>query len=189
MTYWHITFSTYGARLHGDHRPTVDRAHNQRGTPYLAPDPVREARERAAMRYPPVVLTHDQRAFIEGVIPSICTRGKWELVLCAAGPDHVHTLLGAEEATHGKEIRYWFKRWLTNSLNQRWSAPVRPDGSSWWCEAGSTKPVKDELYFANTLRYIRDQQTVPTPIPERWRVFEMYGVRGAGTPRLADSVH
>ena len=25
---WHITFGTYGARLHGDERPTVDRNHN-----------------------------------------------------------------------------------------------------------------------------------------------------------------
>ena len=99
------------------------------------------------------------------------------LVLCAAGPDHVHTLLGADEKIHGKDIRRWYKRWLTESLDSRWRAPARPDGMSWWCEGGSNKPVKDELYFANTLRYILEQQTTPAPIPERWRYLEHYGER------------
>lgn len=175
MTYWHITFGAYGARLHGDDRPTVDRKHNQRGTPYLAPDPEREAIERGRMRFPPVVFANEQRCLIELSIPGLCARGGWELVICAAGPDHVHTLLGAREEIHGKQIRLWFKRWLTQALNEQWQAPVRPDGMSWWCEGGSTKPVTDELYFARALRYIRAQQTSPIPIPSKWRYLEHYG--------------
>jgi REP element-mobilizing transposase RayT len=177
MTFWHLTFSTYGARLHGDDRPTVDRDHNERGTPFLAPDSEREAFARVSMSFPPIFFTLEQRCFIEETVPSICERGKWTLVLCAAGPDHVHTLLGADEDIHGKQIRRWFKHWLTRSLDGRWSAPVRPDGMSWWCEGGSTKPVTDELYFASTLRYIRDQRATPAMIPERWKYLEHYGER------------
>src|SRR5688500_18791040 len=35
---YHITWGTYGTRLHGDPRKTVDRLHNQYGDPVLGYD-------------------------------------------------------------------------------------------------------------------------------------------------------
>lgn len=161
MTVWHITFGTYGKRLHGDDQPTVDRDHNRFGTPFLPPDPQREARERARMIAPPVEFTKEQQAFIESAVPGACARGGWRFLTCAAGPDHVHVLLDADPRLHGKRIRPWLKRWITEALNSRWSAPRRPDGMSWWSECGSTKAVKDDEYLRNATGYIDGQRATP----------------------------
>ncbi|MFA7235386.1 MAG: hypothetical protein WC058_00860 [Phycisphaeraceae bacterium] len=53
-TTWHITFGTYGTRLHGDDRPTVDREHNQRGEAFIEADAERAAESREGMRGDPI---------------------------------------------------------------------------------------------------------------------------------------
>jgi hypothetical protein len=85
-TPWHITFGTYGTRLHGDDRPTVDLQHNQLNAPFLPRDPHREEFERGRMTFPPRYLTMEQRAFVESELSSICVRGGWTYRVCAAGP-------------------------------------------------------------------------------------------------------
>jgi REP element-mobilizing transposase RayT len=159
-TTWHITFGTHGARLHGDDRPTVDREHNERDTPFLPPDPQRIADEQAHMRDDEVRLTAAQRAVVESALPAICARGKWTYRIAAAPPPpedhHVHVLLDADSAVHGKDIRKWLKRWLSEALSRQFA--VR---RQWWAEAGSTKPVKDEAYLNNVFNYILRQRTTP----------------------------
>lgn len=157
-TTWHITFGTYGSRLHGDERPTVDRTHDIYGTPFLEPDPLWNAGERAVMSAPEVRFTREQMEFVETIIPELCVRGGWVHVASAAGPDHVHVLLNAEPALRGKQVRAVLKRWLTLELDRRWSCVKRSDRMSWWCEGGSTKAVKGEGYFANAKRYVEEQR-------------------------------
>lgn len=185
-TAWHITISTYGARLHGDARPTVDRAHNIFGTPFLDPDPERHRYEHAGMSAGSVEFSPAQRAFIEATIPMICERGKWTFVTCAAAPDHVHTLLRADSIIHGKQVRKWLKTWLTQALDRHWHATKRADGMSWFCEGGSTKAVRDQKYFWTVVLYISGQRATPAPeieIPPQFRfllrddaVWEMPGI-------------
>ncbi len=156
LTAWHITFGTHGTRLHGDPRPTVDRKHNERGTPFLAPDPRREGRERSRLASPPVLLSREQCLFVESRIPTICDRGGWEYMESAAATDHVHVLLRADSTIHGKHIRRWLKQWVTEELNREYKGER---SSPWWADGGSTKPVKDDDYLANVVRYIRRQRT------------------------------
>lgn len=159
-TTWHITFGTYGTRLHGDPRPTVDRKHNQRGQPFITRDPERAKAERDKMRGDPIVLTAPQRAVIETLIPEICQRGGWTYRICAAPDeqDHVHVLLDADPATDPDAILKWLKRWLGEALTQRWGKPA---GNTWWAKAGSIPPVKDGPYLNNAYHYIRRQRTLP----------------------------
>ena len=155
-TAWHITWGTYGARLHGGERPTVERPHNNPGEAFVAPDPALERAARTRMVAPPVRLTQAQRTWIESQVPVLCERGRWTFEACAAAPDHVHTLLRAQSVVHGKQIRTILKRWLTQSLNQRWTTPAR-----WWADGRSTKPVPDDAYLRSATRYIERQQTLP----------------------------
>ncbi|MCC6579708.1 MAG: hypothetical protein IT440_04650 [Phycisphaeraceae bacterium] len=161
-TIWHITFGTYGRRLHGANEPTVDRQHNQTGAAFLPVDPIRHEREEKSMRGSAVRLSASQRAVIEALMPAICQRGQWDYLVCAApGPpddDHVHSLLGADPSVHGKRIREWLKRWLTEELDQRWG---RPEGGSWWAVGGSTRAIKDACYLRNAYLYIGRQRTTP----------------------------
>lgn len=172
---WHLTFGTYATRLHHDPRPTVDRRHNQPGTPFPPPAPSKQQ----APAHPPVYLSRAQCEHIEQALPAICTRGNWTFRTCAAPCDvtpppsepgragpvppvpqaghHVHLLLDAPKDKPPKAIRQWLKRWLTESLNQRFPTPP----SGWWADAGSTKPVTEESYLRNATNYITRQRTTP----------------------------
>lgn len=176
LTAWHITVGTARARLHGGSRATVDRVHNQRGRLFVEHDEWREYLIQLSLTGEPVLLNDAHRAFIEQTIPSICARGGWTFHVCAAPPppenDHFHVLLDAPKAVHGKQIRSWLKRWLTEALNERFDGP--PDGREaegpsahakpprpWWVEGGSTKPVKDASYFVACFDYDRRQRSTP----------------------------
>jgi REP element-mobilizing transposase RayT len=156
MTTWHITFGTYGARLHGGDRPTVDRKHSELGEEIVERDEDLEERKRRQLRGPPIHLTIEQRRFIQNEIPLICERGGWTLRICSADHDHVHVLLDIDPAIHGEKVRRLIKRWLTQALDRRWE---RPKGGSWWAEQGSNKVVGDAEYLANVYEYIEKQRT------------------------------
>ena len=137
MTTWHITFGTYGTRLHGGERITVDKQGNTLGDPFVHRDPELEAMKRNQMRGAPVHLSLEQRQFIQGEVPAICEQGGWLFRSCAAQHhDHIHILLDIPNAVHGEKVRRLLKRWLTQSLETRWPKPV---GGRWWAEQGRTK--------------------------------------------------
>jgi hypothetical protein len=51
-----ITFATYGTRLHGDERGTVDRTNNHYDTPYLPHDEIKRAKRRDDLKDAPLLL-------------------------------------------------------------------------------------------------------------------------------------
>jgi hypothetical protein len=168
LTPWHITFGTYGTRLHGSIAPTVDKQHNQRPEPFLPPSIARVESDRERMKFPARYFTLEQRLFVEDEIPRICTRGGWEYRICAAGSDHVHLLCDVVPQVHGEKVRRLVKRWLGQSLSER--CPI-PDGASWWAEEGSNIAIGDESYLNNCYAYIRRQRATPpasrgVPAPE-----------------------
>ena len=155
LTPWHITFGTYGARLHGGERRSVIRDKRSKTTTIIARDPDLEDLNRGQMRGAPVLLTHEQRAYIQQTIPALCQRGNWRLRCCAAASDHVHALLDIDPSVHGEKVRRLLKRWLTQALDQRWQ---RPPGGSWWAEQGSNKAIHDDAYLTNAYAYIAKQR-------------------------------
>ena len=155
---YHITWGTYGTRLHGDARGTVDRDHNEYGTPVLGPDPERQRIEQQRLKFPPVVLTTDERQFVESTVPDVCRRGHWDYVESAAGPDHVHTVLSSP--FDPETIRRLLKRWIGQTLSDR--RPL-PPGATWWAEDGSIRWISDHWYLGNAAYYVRRQRTTPEP--------------------------
>jgi hypothetical protein len=158
LTPWHITFGTYGSRLHGGARPTVDKQHNQLNEQFISFDPDREEHERQQMRFPPLYFTFEQRLFVEAELPRICERGKWNYRIGAAGPDHAHLLRDVMPEVHGEKVRRLVKRWLGQEMSKRWPLPK---DASWWTEEGSNKAIGDEDYLNNCYRYILEQRTSP----------------------------
>jgi REP element-mobilizing transposase RayT len=150
---YHITFGTYGTRLHGDERGTVDRATNRPGDPIIGSDPSWWARERNRLNFEPVELTDEQMRFAESVMPSICERGGWTFHTGAGGPDHIHALLTAD--AEGDAVRKWIKRWLGELMSHRWA---RPEGATWWAEGGSVKWVWEPSYSRNVFDYLERQR-------------------------------
>ena len=152
---YHITFGTYGTRLHGSDRPTVDRSQNKFGDPVIGKDAEWETMERSLLKFPPTVLTIEQRLFVQQIIPSICVRGKWEHVATAAAKDHVHNIIRA--AVEGADIRRWLKRWLSQAMSEKW--PPLPD-QVWWAECGSVKWIWVNDYYDRAVDYVNDQRAI-----------------------------
>jgi REP element-mobilizing transposase RayT len=168
LTPWHITFGTYGTRLHGAKAPTVDKQHNQRPEPFLSRNPYRLASDRDRMKFPAVFLTLQQRLVLESQLPVICERGRWQYRICAAVSDHVHLLCDVISEVHGEKVRRLVKRWLGQSLSERW--PLSVD-ATWWAEEGSNIAINDDRYLNNCFAYIHRQRVTPrasrgVPAPE-----------------------
>jgi REP element-mobilizing transposase RayT len=157
LTTWHITFGTYGTRLHGGSRPNVDKQHNERGTEFVPPRIEREDSARDRMKFPPRFLATDQRQFAEITLLQICERGGWEYRVCSAAPDHIHLLCDIVPTVHGEKVRRLVKRWLGQALSEKWPLPV---GASWWAEEGSNIAIHDEPYLNNAFSYIARQRTI-----------------------------
>jgi REP element-mobilizing transposase RayT len=158
LTSWHITWGTYGTRLHGAACPTVDRDHNQRGEAFIQRDAVREQAEQRILNFPACCLTDEQRAFVEQQLPQTCARGRWDYRICAAAEDHVHVLCDIPPAIHGEKVRRLLKRWLGQDMSKLW--PIH-EGATWWAEEGSNIAVEDEAYLNNVFKYILRQRTTP----------------------------
>jgi hypothetical protein len=155
-TTWHITWGAYATRLHGSARPTVDKQHNRRGELFVPRVAGRERYTQATLNFPAVILSEEQRVFIEAGLPPICERGGWTHRNCAAAPDHVHLLCDVPSAVHGEKVRRLVKRWLGQELSSRWPLP---QGATWWAEEGSNVAIHDEAYLSNAFAYIFRQRT------------------------------
>ena len=153
---YHITWGTYGTRLHGDERGTVDRSMNNFGDPIIGRDGDWHRIESSRLRFPARVLTVEQRLLIENIVPDICIRGGWTFVTTAAADDHVHNIISSP--VDGKDIRKWLKRWVSEALNKRW--PIE-QGQVWWAECGSVKWIWNEDYYRRAADYVRGQRTHP----------------------------
>lgn len=177
---YHITFGTYGTRLHGDPRGTVDRKANKPGDPIIGAEPDWERMDRSTLRFLPVLLDAGGRSFVESVVPSLCGRGEWELHVCAAKPDREHVLLTISR--EAKPVRRWLKTWLSQALNEHLGSesPAVPEPRAgrayrdhrsrlgheggddrhppWWSKGGSIKWIWDEKYFDNVYNYIERQR-------------------------------
>ena len=153
---YHITFGTYGTRLHGDSRGTVIRVKNKYGEDIIDRDGDWQTEERSRLRFPPRVFTLEQRQIIESLILAICDRGGWILHAAAARPDHTHVVLTAD--ADGAAVRPLLKRWLGQALSKH--LPLRPD-QTFWAECGSVKWIWDDDYFGRATHYVRDQRATP----------------------------
>lgn len=148
---YHFTFGTYGTRLHGGERPTVDRMNNQYGMPFIERDIEREQRERRAMRHDAVRLSPCERELIESSLPLICLELGWEYHVAAAQIDHIHLLATADGDS--KVCRRLVKRLLTQRLNQQQYR------ERWWAKGGSIRWVWKKEYLRSAFYYIERQRT------------------------------
>ena len=149
---YHITVGTYGTRLHGDERGTVDRRMNQPGDPIVGRVEQWQRAERASLRFEPRVFTPDQMGWVESLVPAICERGGWTLRARACAPDHLHTVVTA--TADGALVRKLLKRWLTQAMAKQ--LPLEPD-EHFWAECGSVKWVWTDDYLGRVVPYVFDQ--------------------------------
>jgi REP element-mobilizing transposase RayT len=129
-----ITFTCYGARLHGDESGSVDRRQNLVGSRLLAPDAKRVMAERRAMLQYPYVLDEADRAVVLVAIRKHCAHRGWNLLAAHIGSNHVHTIVRTHVHTivdaeaRPERIRNEFQSYASRELNRTRSETL---GAAW----------------------------------------------------------
>jgi REP element-mobilizing transposase RayT len=148
-----ITFTTYGAWLHGKSPGSVDVDHNEVGTPFLAPDADEERQERLSMSHAPYSLDEPRRQIALATIREVCAHRGWELLVCHVRTTHVHCIVVASATP--EKIMNDFKAYASRRLTE---AGFEDKNRKRWTRHGSTKYIWDEDYLRNAINYVLNRQ-------------------------------
>jgi REP element-mobilizing transposase RayT len=151
-----ITFSTYGTWLHGRSPGSVDRQHNQPGTPWLPPSPNREAVRHAQMRQAEYLLDEQRRAVVLRTILEVARHRGWKVWALHVRSSHVHGVVSA--AAKPEKVMADFKAWASRRLREQLGEEADRDR---WTQHGSTRYLWDEPAVAEKIAYTLDGQGEP----------------------------
>ena len=165
MTYL-ITFACYGAHVHGDESPSVDRKHNIAGTRMLEPNFGRAFAERRSMDQLPYSMDRPHRDAVLASIVERSLRRGWSLIAAHVRSNHVHVIIDADVAP--ERIMNDLKSYASRFLNQ---AGFDTPGRKRWARHGSTRWLRDRVNVDAAIRYVTEKQGDPMAIyvaAERW---------------------
>ena len=151
-----ITFSCYGARLHGDERGTVNRDHNLPGTPFLPTKPGLRRYESSAMSASPYAMDGPRRLHVLSAIRGVCAAKEWRLYAAHIRENHVHLVVNAIEAP--ETVMNAMKSYASRRLNE---AGLDGGHCKRWTRHGSTKYLWDEKAVADAAHYVLAEQGEP----------------------------
>jgi REP element-mobilizing transposase RayT len=152
-----ITFRCYGTWLHG-RAGSVDRFHNQYGTPRLIADNKRKQYNFQLLKQPPVDLNRWRRRVVLESIKETCNIRKWRLWASNIRTNHVHTIVSAQ--CKAKVILNALKANATRKMREAgcWRSDRTP-----WARRGSKKRLWSEEDLSNASAYVLYEQGVPLP--------------------------
>ncbi len=156
-TAWLITFTTYGSRLPGDTRGSVDRqARNAPGDPLRAGNREIEQSCRARMVAPAFFLDGPARRVLQEAIQEFCVRVDWQLHALAVRSNHVHPLVTSPWS--GAQTKSALKR--AASIELRRAGLIRADART-WTRQGSTRPLWTEQEVVRAKYYVEYMKDNP----------------------------
>lgn len=154
-----ITFSAYGVWLHGREIGSVDKQHNEVGTPFLPPDADTERAERANMREPPYLLDGPRRGIVLRTVLEVAAHRRWTVRACHVRTSHVHVIVTGN-ATPEKimsDLKPYASRRLKEQLNE-------PADRKRWTQHGSTLYLWNEQQLAEKITYVLHGQGPPMAV-------------------------
>jgi REP element-mobilizing transposase RayT len=154
-----ITFTTYGAWLHGRAPGSVDRAHNAAGTPFLPQDEKLEREMRGAMRQEPYLLDKARRQIVLRTIKEVAAHRKWKLWVAHVRSNHVHVVISAE--CKPEKVMNDLKAWCSRRLREAFHES--PDRDR-WTQHGSTRFLNYKESFNAAVKYVIDDQGEPMEV-------------------------
>jgi REP element-mobilizing transposase RayT len=129
-----ITFATYGAWLHGRDSGSVDKQHNEPGSPLLTPNSTHEAAMQQNMREPTYVLDASRRRVVFDTLHEVARHRGWQLLACHVRTNHVHVVVRADAAP--EKVMSDFKAYASRRLREKLGEPAN---SKRWTQHGSTR--------------------------------------------------
>ncbi len=148
-----ITFTCYGARLHGDERGSVVRGRNGRLSEPLAPNLDRVQRERHLMNGPSGTLDARRRAIATDAATEVLRTKGWRLFALHVRTNHVHLVAWAN--AEPEFVMRTVKAWITRRLRE--AALLGPE-ERLWTRHGSTRYLWNNKDLANAVSYVVESQ-------------------------------
>ncbi len=144
-----ITFHTYGTWLHGDNRGSMNRKHNIRGMPRIAPNAKLRQAELVQLKHSPVILSAAQRRTIESAAQEVCHNRRYALLAINVRTNHVHAVVSA--VCRPERIMDAMKAYATRKLRQNGliSLETKP-----WVRHGSTRYLWKEQHVEKAIDYV-----------------------------------
>jgi REP element-mobilizing transposase RayT len=152
-----LTWTTYGAWVHGDARGTVDDEHNRYMTPRAPACEARARANRAAMNSVEVRLGDDHRKLVDEAIRDHCAFRSWWLGALSVRSNHVHCVVHSGE-TAPEQVVGQLKSWATRRLRERGAfAPTHRI----WAREASTRYLWKEHDVRAAQQYVLECQDLP----------------------------
>jgi len=148
-----LTFSCYGARLHGDEIGSVDREHCIPGTPYAPHDRVRLATVEERMTGKAYRLDAARRGLVFAGIRACCERRCWEAVAVHVRSNHVHVVVTCEERP--EKVMSALKSYASRALND---AALDEPSIRRWTRHGSTRHLWKDSEVEAAIDYVVRRQ-------------------------------
>ena len=154
-----ITFTCYGARLHGNASGCVDRGHNRWGTPTLATNPRREAVERKTMCEDSFVMDAPRRDVVLRSMLEVCSHRGWRPWTVHVRSTHVHVVVEAQ--TGPERVMNDFKAYASRRLDELGLDVARRRR---WARHGSTLYIWSVSDLEKRIRYTIEGQGEPMAV-------------------------
>jgi REP element-mobilizing transposase RayT len=153
-----ITLGTYGSRLHGDPRGTVDRHNAARDVPLLPRDDLRRNFERRLMKATAFRIDPATRRVLESAFVEVCEHRGWGLLAINVRVEHVHMVVAG--AAPFDEVMTALKAYGTRALRRE---RLIDGGTRVWARHGSARPLQDEEAIAAAIDYTANRQGPDLP--------------------------
>lgn len=148
-----ITFRCYGTWLHGDIRGSMDRRHNDFGTPKIQANTPLEKSDATFLRSPVFRLEVNQRNVVESAIREVCKHRGYHLHGINVRTNHVHSVVTA--LTNPEHVLTSFKSYATRALRK---AQLLTKEGKPWSRHGSTIYLWKERDVAKAMEYVMLEQ-------------------------------
>ena len=148
-----ITFSCYGAWLHGEAPGSVDCRHNVFGTPVVEPNAGRKLAQRSRMDQPPYELDGPRRGYLLEAIREVCSQRGWWLFAAHVRTTHVHVIVQAGDPP--EKVMSDFKAYSSRRLNE---AGLDKPGRKRWVHHGSTRYLWKQEDLEGAIGYVLHEQ-------------------------------
>ena len=160
-----LTFTCYGARLHGDEFGSVDRNHNTPGTPFLPSNPLRVASEQKRAKQKAHRMDARIRSLCLGAIQEVCSHRGWTLYAAHVRNQHIHLVVAAQDEP--EKILHDVKAYASRALQR---AGLDDASKRRWTRHGSTRYLWKPEQIGAAIHYVVREQGDPMAVwehPER----------------------
>jgi REP element-mobilizing transposase RayT len=154
-----FTVTTYGTRLHGDERGTVDREHNEFNGPFVPPDEEWVALRADQLAEPPLKLNAKMRGETDRAIRAHAEFRGWHLHAAHVRTNHFHIVVAA--VLPSDRMLAQFKAYATRALRKSDAIGNRRNV---WTEGGSKRRLYTDQAVIDACNYVMFSQGPDLPM-------------------------